>query len=382
MLTHFGLNSKSVVERLPIGEGYKWKMQNHLTNTMEEASEADYTERKKDRLGHATAKLVKASEHYTTELELTTEEKTALESDFARQLSEIKSLTSTRAIDLFDLLLQKVAENLNVNKGQSKDLIHIDAKKTQYKLDLNEVCKLFNIEYRSAYNLCTNFMKILVNDLHFRFKAPKRKKDDFAVLGRFNAVSSSVIRKNQLIVNFTREFMFVLANTGNRLPMLNAGLDYNPKQLKYMGQLRNKLQLYFYECQLNAKQYARLKLANISPLFGGADMKQRPLESFINPLKRHLSHLEGTGFFKCKFTGAKGAPLSADFRRYLDVNKDGELITESEAGENVSAVPRIKVNELLNNVYLSYTFLDRPETKITKKTAQKIRRAKEARNKQ
>ena len=371
-----------IVERLPIGEGYKWKMQNHLTNTMEEASEADYTERKKDRLKHATAKLVKASEHYTTELELTTEEKTALESDFARQLNEIKSLTSTRAIDLFDLLLQKVAENPDINKDNAKELVKIDVNKTQYKLDLNEVCKLFNIEYRSAYNLCTNFMKILVNDLHFKFKAPKHKNDPYITLGRFNAVSSSVIRKNKLIVNFTREFMFVLANTGNRLPMLNAGLDYNPKQLKYMGQLRNKLQLYFFECQLNAKQYARLKLANILPLFSGADMKQNPLRNFINPLKRHLSHLEGTGLSKCKFTGAKGAPLSADFRHYLDVTKDGELITECEAGEGVNAVPRIKVNELLNNVYLSYTFLDRPETKITKKTAQRRRRAKEARSKQ
>lgn len=372
----------AVVERLPIGKEYKWKMQNHLTNTMEEASEADYTERKKDRLGHATAKLVKASEHYTTELELTTEEKTALESDFARQLNEIKSLTSTRAIDLFDLLLQKVAENPDINKDNAKELVKIDVNKTQYKLDLNEVCKLFNIEYRSAYKLCTNFMRILVNDLHFRFKAPKHKNDPYITLGRFNAVSSSVIRKNKLIVNFTREFMFVLANTGNRLPMLNAGLDYNPKQLKYMGQLRNKLQLYFFECQLNAKQYARLKLANILPLFSGGDIKQNPLRDFINPLKRHLSHLEGTGLFKCKFTGAKGAPLSADFRHYLDVTKDGELITECEAGEGVSAVPRIKVNELLNNVYLSYTFLDRPETKITKKTAQRRRRAKEARSKQ
>lgn len=360
--------AKNFIERLPIGDHYKWKIQNHLTNTMQEASAADFKERKKNRLKQSTAKLVKASEYFISELELTTEEKTALKDDFTRQLNDIKTLTGTRSIDLFDLLMQKVAENPNINKENAKTLAQIDIDKTQYKLDLNEVCKLFNIEYRSAYNLCANFMRILINNLHFKFKLPKRKNDPYVMLGRFNAVSSTNLAKNILTVNFTSEFIFVLASTGNRLPMLNVGLDYNPKQLKYMGQLRNKLQLYFFECQLNAKQYARLKLINILPLFSGADMKQRPLESFINPLKRHLSHLEGTGLFKCKFTGSKGAALSSDFRHYLDVNKEGELIKDIEAGEGVNSVPRIKVNELLNNVYLSYTFLERPETKITKKT--------------
>jgi hypothetical protein len=356
--------------------GYKWKMQNHLTNTMEDATAEQFSERKKDRLGKATAKLTKKSECYTTEMELTTIEKTALEDDFARQLNDIKALTNTRNSDLFDLLLQLVAENLNINRNDNKELEKIDLSKTQYKLALNEVCDRFGITYRSAYNLCNDFMKVLVDDLHFKFRVQKRKKDDFTTLGRFNAVSSSVIRRNTLIVNFTPEFMFVLANTGNRLPMLTVGLDYNPKQLKYMGPLRRKLEFYWWECVKDSKKkfgvYVRLKLANLLPYFSGADMKQRPLESFVNPLKRHLSHLEGTGYLKCKFTGPKGAPLSSDFRSYLEVNKDGELIAECEAGEGVNAVPRIKVNDLLNNVYLTYTFLENPETKGTKKTRKKI----------
>lgn len=357
------------------GEGFKWKIQNHLTNTMEDVNAEQFSERKKDKLKKATAKLVKTSEYYITEMELTTTEKTALENDFTRQLNDIRALTNTRNSDLFDLLLQKVAENLNINRNDNKELKKVDLDNTQYKLDLNEVCDQFGITYRSAYNLCNDFLKILVDDLHFKFKAPKRKGDPFPTLGRFNAVSSSIIRKNTLIVNFTREFMFVLANTGNRLPMLNVGLDYNAKQLKYMNPLRRKLELYWWECVKESKKKfgvnTRIKLANILPIFSGADIKQRPLESFIQPLKNHISWLEDTEHFKCKFTGPKGAPLPADFRRYLDVNKDGALIRESDAGEGVSTVPRIKVNELLNNVYLTYTFLEQPNSTDGKKKGKK-----------
>ena len=356
------------------GEGFKWKIQNHLTNTMEDVNAEQFSERKKDKLKKATAKLVKTSEYYITEMELTTTEKTALENDFACQLNDIRALTNTRNSDLFDLLLQKVAENLNINRNDNKELAKIDLNKTQYKLDLNEICDQFGITYRSAYNLCNDFLKILVDDLHFKFKAPKRKGDPFPTLGRFNAVSSSVIRKNTLVVNFTREFMFVLANTGNRLPMLTAGLNYDAKSLKYMGPLRRKLELYWWESLKEFKKKfgvnTRIKLANILPIFSGIDMSKNPIR-FVNSLKDHLSHLEETGYFNCKFTGPKGAPLPADFRRYLDVNKDGALIRESDAGEGVSTVPRIKVNELLNNVYLTYTFIENPDDTDGKKKGKK-----------
>ena len=356
-------------------DSYRSKMQSHLTNTVESATPKSFTDRKKNRLGAATTKLINACDRYSTQIELTTEEKTALTNDFTRQLEAIKTVTSSRFVDVFDLLLEQIALDAGVNKHI--DLSTIKEGHTRFKLDVNEVCRRFKISYKGALNLLNEAGRILITEMHFVFRDLKRKNSKLGDIKRFNAVSSTAIQNNALTVNFTTEFITVLALTGNRRPTLIEGLDYNPKQLKYMGQLRNKLEDQFFENEMNAGQYQRLKLANILPVFGGANMAKNPLQTFINPLKRHLSHLESTALFKCKFTGAKGAPLPSNFRDYLEVNKDGELIKECEPGEGVNAVPRIKVNELLNNVYLSYTFLERPEMKITRKTAQQRRRAKE-----
>lgn len=354
-------------------ENYRNKMQSHLTNTIENATPNGFIDRKKNRLGKATAKLLNAGNCYSTQIELTTEEKTALSTDFNRQLEAIKTVTSSRFVDVFDLLLEEIAKDIGVNK-------HLDLNTLQehtcFSLNVDEVCKRFGITYKGALNLLNDVSQRLISELHFVFRDLKNKKSKLGEIRRFNAVEETSLKKNMLTVRFTGTFIKVLAFTGNRRPTLIEGMDYNPKQLKYMGQLRNKLEDLFFENELNAGKYQRVKLANILPIFSSANMAKNPLQTFINPLKRHLSHLEETGLFKCKFTGAKGALLPSIYRDYLEVTKEGELIKDLEAGDGVKSVPRIKVNELLNNVYLSYTYLDRPEMKITKKTAQQ-RRAKE-----
>lgn len=357
-------------------EAYRKKVQTHFTSTLEGAIPADFKERKVNKLGVATAKLAKACDRYSSQIQLTTQEKTALVDDFENQLKAIKAVTSTRFVDVFDLLIMEFSDDPHFLKEVTMKEAHDHNK--FYEIKIDDVCHLFGITYAPAYHLLKETGEILRNNLKFNFTDKKRK---YGTSTFINGVSSATVQKGALIVHFTDEFLYLLS-MGERRPVLVPALKYDAKQLKYMGQLRNRLESQFWLNHLNSGQYQRISLAHIAPLFYGANIKQRPRESFINPLKRHLSFLEDTGFFKFTFTGAKGAPLSADFRAYLDVNKDGGLIRESDAGEGVSTVPRIKVNELLNNVYISYTFLKRPNMKITKKTAQRRRRAKEAKSKQ
>ena len=352
-------------------EGYRKKVQTHFTSTLEESTPEDFKDRKVNKLSISSTKLTNICDRYSTEISLTTQEKKALTNEFENQLKAIKAVTNTRFIDVFDLLLMEFSDDPDFLNPVTMKEAHDHNK--YYKIKIDDVCHLFDIAYDTAYHLLKDTGEILRDCLKFNFYDKKRKYGTSAFI---NGVSSTTIEKGALVVHFTDEFLYLLS-LGERRPVLISALKYNAKQYQYMGQLRNRLESQFWLNHLNSGQYQRISLAHIAPLFYGANIKKRPRESFINPLKRHLSFLEDTKYFKFTFTGAKGAPLSSDFRHYLEVNKEGGLIKESEPGEGVTAIPRIKINDLLNNVYISYTFLNRPKMQITKKTAQKRRRARE-----
>lgn len=354
-------------------DDYKIKIQSPVTATLETATRKDFKERKKNLEGVSTANLVNTNEKYSTEIQITTEEYNNLKDDFTRQLQAIKAVTNSRFIDVFDLIINKYATDPDFYK-KKMTLKEVHNNNKEYVLKVDEVCHLLGISYDTAYRLLSEVTEYLNNNLHFSFKAYKRK---FAPVKHIQGFQSLTLSNGKLEIYFSEPFLHLLSHFGERRPLLVHALNYDAKQLKYMGKLRNKLESDFFLSLLNSGQYKRIRLINILPLFDGANIKKRPKESFIEPLKRHLSFLEESGFFQCSFTGAKGINLSSDYRAYLEVDRDGKLIKDIEAGAGIKTIPRIKVNELLNNVYLSYTFLERPLYKITKKTAQKIRRAKE-----
>jgi hypothetical protein len=166
---------------------------------------------------------------------------------------------------------------------------------------------------------------------------------------------------------------------GTRRPLLN-NFDYDAKTCIYMGKLRNKLETIFYANELNSGKYQRLKIKNLLPIFYKADITKNPKKTFIDPLKKHLAEMGKTGEFVFYFTGEKGKKLDKSYCNYLDLDENGHLISEHEAQE-IEEIDnyrnRVKINELLENVYLNYTFQERPKMQITKKTAQKRRRARE-----
>ncbi len=289
----------------------------------------------------------------------------------------IQKSTNTRFVDVLNVLQTKLADVTKLPPGLKFD--EITANNMRYEIPIDEICNSFKVSFSTAEKILDNtgdtLQKMLV-------RYSNKKVKDQLIKGWFRILAGMERRKNVYHFIFTPQFIYLMSLGGknsSRRPALLV-FDYDAKEYKFMGQLRNFLESRFYYNELNNGEIQRIKLRNVLPIFYNANIEKNPKKDFFEPLKQHLAKLQECGLFACAFTGPKGAPLQKEHYDYLGVDINGQLITDEEPGEQPKT-PRVKVNDLLDNVYLSYTYFERPERHITATTKKYRRNAKKAANK-
>lgn len=343
-----------------------------------------------NRLGERTADIIDEDSTYKNEIKITThEDRQKIEhlelqlktnkklqkdqkKDLTKQLEKLQEcaietvvsqLTSTRFIDIFTLLLTKMAIAKTVVNSQTLTLDTINGTHTRFSLGINEVCQMLGIEYRAAFNLLEQTGESLKR---ITIKYDNKREKNALIKGWFVILQSFDVHKNIFTFEFSNKFALLMFKTGNIRPTLADTYNYDARELKHLGRLRYKLENDFFTSKLNAGQIKRVRLINLVGLFNG-DISKNP-KRILDLLRVHLSFLQNTDCFKCAFTLSKGEPLPAEYIDYLELASDGTLKENEELDEIKIFSNRIKVKELLNNVMLSYTFLERPVFKLTNKT--------------
>jgi hypothetical protein len=365
-------------------------LQSKTITVLSTFTESDVQINEPNRLGERTAELFNEDDTYKNEIKITTHENSkkieSLEQelksnkklqkeqkkDLTKQLKELQDnaietvvsqLTSTRFIDIFHLLLTKMAIAKTVVNSQTLTLDTINGTHTRFTLGINEVCQMLGIEYRTAFDLLEQTGESLKR---ITIKYDNKKQKNSLIKGWFVILQSYELRNNVFTFEFSNKFALLMLKTGNIRPTLADAYKYDAREYKYMGRLRYKLESDFFTSKLNAGQIKRIRLSNLVGLFNG-DISKNP-KRILDLLRIHLSALQNTDCFKCAFTLSKGEPLPAEYIDYLELASDGTLKENEELDEIKIFSNRIKVKELLNNVMLSYTFLKRPEFKLTNKT--------------
>lgn len=343
-----------------------------------------------NRLGERTAELFNEDDTYKNEIKITThEDRQKIEhleqqlksnkklqkeqkKDLTKQLKELQDnaietvvsqLTSTRFIDIFHLLLTKMAIAKTVVNSQTLTLDTINGTHTRFTLGIEEVCQMLGIEYTTAFELLEQTGESLKR---ITIKYDNKREKNSLIKGWFVILQSFEVHKNIFTFEFSNKFALLMLKTGNIRPTLADAYKYDARKLKYMGRLRYKLENDFFTSKLKAGQIKRIRLSNLVGLFNG-DISKNP-KRILDLLRIHLSAYQNTGYFKCKFTLAKGESLPAEYIDYLELASDGTLKEDEELDEIKIFSSRIKIKELLNNVMLSYTLLKLPEFKLSKKT--------------
>lgn len=372
-------------------------LQNTHINKFIEATPNDFTIRKR-KTGASKASYELDNTKFKTKVELTTtdnlSEITSLENQLKekkllpaqkralkKQIDELKNqtldycinkLAHTRIIDVFNLLQVEIANNL-----YEKNMTLEEAKQKEwiFSLSIEHVQKMLNVEYWAANQYLEGLADLLKIITLTATENVRNGHPDFIDIN----VTIQREKKKGVFYFYFHPAFIALMSWGTRRPLLN-NFDYDAKNCIYMGKLRNKLETIFYTNELNSGNYQRLKIKNLLPIFYKADISKNPKKTFIEPLKKHLAEMGKTGEFVFYFTGERGKKLEDNYRNYLDLDADGHLKSEQESLE-IEEIDnyrsRVKINELLENVYLNYTFQERPKMQITKKTAQKRRRARE-----
>lgn len=377
-------------------------LQNTHINKFIEATPNDF-EIHKRKIGASKASYELDDKKYKTKVELTTtnnlSEITSLENQLKRnkllpaqkralkkQIDELKNqtldycinkLAHTRIIDVFTLLQVEISNNLN-----EKNMTLEEAKQKEwcFSLSIAYVQKMLNVEYWSALQYLEGLADLLKIITLTALENRRTSHPDFVDIN----VTIQREKKKGVFYFYFHPAFIALMSWGTRRPLL-VNFDYDAKTCIYMAKLRYKLESIFYTNELNSGDYQRIKIENLLPIFYKADIAKNPKKTFVEPLKKHLAEMGKTGEFVFYFTGEKGKKLDDRYCNYLDLDKAGHLKSEQEGLEieeiDLNNRSRVKINELLENVYLNYTFLDRPICKISKNTAQKRRRAKEAKAK-
>ena len=376
-------------------------LQNKHINKFIESTPSEY-EIHKRRFGASKATYELDNAKFKTKVELTTtnnlSEITSLKNQLKetkllpaqkralkKQIDELKNqtldycinkLAHTRIIDVFNLLQVEIANNV-VERDMT--LEEAEKKKWCFSLSISYVQQMLNVEYWSALQYLEGLADLLKVITLTTTEKGKSKNPDFVDI---NVTIQREKKKGVFYFHFHPAFI-ALMSWGRKMPLL-ANFDYDAKTCIYMGKLRYKLVSIFHTNELNSGEYQRLKIDSLLPVFYKADLTKNPKKTFIDPLKKHLAEMGKEGEFVFYFSGEKGKQLEANYRNYLDLDEDGHLKSERE-GIELEEVDnfrsRVKIDELLENVYLNYTFINRPIYKITQSTAQKRRRAREAKAK-
>jgi len=287
----------------------------------------------------------------------------------------IQKLAHTRIIDVFNLLQIEMEKNIKERRMTPEEA---KTKTWCFELSIEYVKKMLNVSFANA-NLYLEGLADLLKVITITSYTTKGKYPDFIDT---NITIQRKKQKGVFYFYFHPSFIALMSWGSSRPILLN--FDYDARNLIYMGKLRNYLEGVFYNSELNSGQIKRIKIENLLKIFYKANIVKNPKKSFIEPLKKHLAELGKTGEFIFYFSGEKGKQLSESYRIYLDLDKEGRLLSETEGAEieeigNTRA--RVKINELLQNVYLNFTFVDRPVFHITQSTAQKRRRSREKKQK-
>lgn len=371
-------------------KSYLNMLQSKTITVLSTFTESDVQINEPNRLGERTADLVKEDDTYKNEIKITTHENSkkieSLEQelksnkklqkeqkkDLTKQLKELQEsaietvvsqLTTTRFIDVFHLLLTKMAVIKTVVNTYDLTLDNITGTHTRFSVHINDVCKFFGISYVTAFELLEDTGEKLKR---ITIKYDNKKQKNSLIKGWFVILQSYELRNNVFTFEFSNKFALLMLKTGNIRPTLADTYNYNANELRFMGRLRYKLENDFFTSKLNAGQIKRIRLSNLVGLFNG-DLSKNPKRIF-DSLRNHLSFLQNTGCFKCKFTAERGEPLPAEYIQYLELNKDGTLKDNETIEEIELTSKRVKVKDVLENVMLSYTFLERPVFKLTNKT--------------